>query len=57
MKIKEVTYEQLINTGNYENRKYGIKILCEENDDPEEVFEYARSQLDIFISGDFQSNE
>jgi len=52
MKVTKVTYEQLVNTGNYENRRYGIEVTPEAGEDLRNVFLDAKEQVEEWIDTD-----
>lgn len=42
MKAKTVSYEELVNTGNYSHRKISVTLELDEGDKAREVFDMAR---------------
>lgn len=42
-----ITYERLVNTGNYENRRFSITLIVNPGDNYYAVFAKARSVVDL----------
>ncbi len=51
MKITEVRYERIKNTGNYENEKLSVVVAINENDDPNEAVRRARKFVERHLFG------
>jgi len=50
MKPTEITYERLINTGNFSHEKYSITIALDENDSPTDAYQKARNAIEKQIN-------
>ncbi len=46
MKVTQVTYEKLINTGQFSHERYGITVELEEGEKAEDAFDSAKKVVE-----------
>jgi hypothetical protein len=51
MKVTKISYEKLVNTGDYEHERYGIEIEIDENDEAQAAIDKAKQ----FVQHQIQS--
>ena len=52
MQIKEVTYERLVNLGNYENERFALTVSAtSQGQDTTSLFDFARREVNAQVEG------
>lgn len=51
MNVKKISYEKLVNTGNYEHERYGIEIEIDKNEEVQDAIDKAKEFIQHQLSG------
>jgi hypothetical protein len=57
MQVTKLTYEKLVNTGNYENRRYGLEVTSSDSEYVLDTFNDARELVNRMIKTDFDMDK
>ena len=46
MRVSQISYERLVNTGNYSHEKYGITVDLDEDEQPQQALTKAKALVE-----------